>query len=753
MDSSFKDKVFFSESFLRGLESKCVQSEPPWCNAMCPIHVDVREICKLVSAGKFTEARKVYEDRVVFPNIMSKICEQKCKTKCLRNGLGDAINIRDIELACMKYGQHTKKRVFRKFKKKGNVLVAGSSLSGLIAALEIKLKGYTVDLFEKADILGKDIYEQNKGILDEDSIKQDLKKLTDEEVNICLNTEFNIDDLDKYKEKYDVIIIDGNVYDLDLSYNEVSLQHEDDIVFYMPKSDLAIDRIDYGKRATNSIYRFFQKSNMYNARETEGSHDTKLITVLDKIEPQEPVAMENKEFYTEEEAIKEASRCIDCNCLECIKGCEFLRHYGETPVKLTRTTQTNLAISVGNHTANKMINSCSLCGQCAEICPNGVDFVDFLRWTRSDMVRTENMPQSAFEFAWQDMEFSNSDEYFTIINPKNTSSDSKYVFFPGCQMGASEPDLVKVIYKDLNEKLDDTVGIMLGCCGAIGPWSGQVAKFKEAIGLIKKSIEEMGSPHVITACPTCYKIFKENLENVEISMVYDYIDDKQLKNIGNSKCVAVDDPCSARYEVDLQDKVREISEKLGYNLEELDYNKKETTCCGYGGLTCFSHRELREDIVQSRIDQSDLDYITYCINCRDAYLGQNKNSKHILQLIYDFEGKNKKPNLSERRYNRVQLKLDLLGKSDEKNDYEVNLIISKELEEKFEEKLILFKDVYDTISYAEANNEKFFNKKNNTFLAYRTIKNVTFWVEYTIEGDKYLVHNAYSHRMKIEAVD
>ncbi|MGN1033968.1 MAG: hypothetical protein ACI4PU_10865, partial [Intestinibacter sp.] len=141
------------------------------------------------------------------------------------------------------------------------------------------------------------------------------------------------------------------------------------------------------------------------------------------------------------------------------------------------------------------------------------------------------------------------------------------------------------------------------------------------------------------------------------------------------------------------------------------------------------------------------------INCRDAYLGQNKNSKHILQLIYDFEGKNKKPNLSERRYNRVQLKLDLLGKSDEKNDYEVNLIISKELEEKFEEKLILFKDVHDTIAYAEANSEKFFNKKNNTFLAYRTIKNVTFWVEYTVEGDKYLVHNAYSHRMKIEAVE
>ena len=51
--------------------------------------------------------------------------------------------------------------------------------------------------------------------------------------------------------------------------------------------------------------------------------------------------------------------------------------------------------------------------------------------------------------------------------------------------------------------------------------------------------------------------------------------------------------------------------------------------------------------------------ITYCINCRDSYLSQNKEAKHILQLIYNFDGKNKKPNISDRRYNRVQLKLDL----------------------------------------------------------------------------------------------
>ena len=46
--------------------------------------------------------------------------------------------------------------------------------------------------------------------------------------------------------------------------------------------------------------------------------------------------------------------------------------------------------------------------------------------------------------------------------------------------------------------------------------------------------------------------------------------------------------------------------------------------------------------------------------------------------------------------------------------------------------------------------EKIINKNNNHNLAYCKIKNVTFWVEYTIEDGKYLVYNAYSHRMNIE---
>ncbi len=734
-----------SQSKLKELESKCIQEEEPWCNATCPIHIDARQISKLVSSGDFTQARKIYEKKIVFPNIMSRICDEKCKSECKRKNLGNSINMRQLELSCMKYGKEVKSRTLFKAKKKEKILILGSNFSELTTAFELKNKGYNVDLYEKKDILGKDLYIKYKDVLDGDIIKTDLDKIQNLGVKIYCDSKFEIEKLEEYKESYDAVVVQQNTYSENMSYNDITFQYKDDKIFVSPSDLSEIELISVGKSIATSITRYFQSSNMIQAREKEGAYETKLYTNLYDITTKEEVIPQDK-FYTQDEAIEEAKRCIDCNCLECVKGCEFLRHYNSYPKKLVREVYNNLSIALGNRTSNKMTNSCSLCGQCSSICPGGLDLGEVCEFARNQMVTTNKMPPSAFEFAIDDMEFSNSDEFFTVIKKEQLN----YVFFPGCQLCASEPDLVKVVYSDLNKKLNNEVGMILGCCGVIGKWSGQDEKFKNEIKLIQQTLKQMNNPLLITACPTCYKIFSENLENIDTKMIYDYIDEEKLVPVEEGKKISVDDPCTVRYDKKIQTKVRDIITKLGFEIEELDYNMENTTCCGYGGLTCFSNKELQENIVSSRIKQSDLDYLTYCINCRDSFLGQQKQAKHILQLIYNFEGKNKKPTLSERRYNRVQLKLDLTNDKQQINKYENNLIIDNELQEKLEDRMILYKDIQDTIKHASETNTMFFNKSNNHNIASYRIKNVTFWVEYSKEDDEYLIHNAYSHRMRIE---
>ena len=50
--------------------------------------------------------------------------------------------------------------------------------------------------------------------------------------------------------------------------------------------------------------------------------------------------------------------------MECVKACEYLKHYGRYPRKYVREVYNNLSIVKGTRFANKLINSCALCGLC-----------------------------------------------------------------------------------------------------------------------------------------------------------------------------------------------------------------------------------------------------------------------------------------------------------------------------------------------------------------------------------------------------
>ena len=66
-----------------------------------------------------------------------------------------------------------------------------------------------------------------------------------------------------------------------------------------------------------------------------------------------------------------------------------------------------------------------------------------------------------------------------------------------------------------------------------------------------------------------------------------------------------------------------------------------------------------------------------------------------------------------------------------------------------EERHILDDDVKQVISNAEATNEKLYQPQENRYLAKMTLSNATFYVEYSITSDGYLVHTAYFHRSNI----
>ena len=80
----------------------------------------------------------------------------------------------------------------------------------------------------------------------------------------------------------------------------------------------------------------------------------------------------------------------------------------------------------------------------------------------------------------------------------------------------------------------------------------------------------------------------------------------------------------------------------------------------------------------------------------------------------------------------------------------IRLVLPEEIQKQVEERLILVEDMQKVIEYAERTGKRMFNNSSKHYLAYFKPTSVTYWVEYTPQGDgAFLVHKAYSHRMEI----
>jgi glutamate synthase (NADPH) small chain len=376
---------------------------------------------------------------------------------------------------------------------------------------------------------------------------------------------------------------------------------------------------------------------------------------------------------------------------------------------------------------------------------------------RQTMVAQKRMPPSAHEFALRDMAFSNG-ALATLSRHAPGAGRSDTVFFPGCQLGASAPEHVEKVYAHLRERLPN-VGLMLRCCGAPADWAGRTDLFTAALADFRADYERLGQPKVILACSTCYQMFKQHLPDVDIVSLWSLLDDIGLPETARATpaaSLALHDPCTTRYESAMQDSARNMLAALDCPIEELPLSREKTECCSYGGLMWLANRELAQTVVQRRIAQQPLDYVTYCAMCRDFFANQGKPTLHLLDLLYERDlaarAARPGPRFSQRHDNRAQLKRRLLADLWEEPVNEplsLSLHLSDEVAARVDGRLILEDDIRQVIAYAERTGNRFRNPTTGHFLAYHKPANVTYWVEYTPFDEGFHVHNAYSHRMEV----
>jgi glutamate synthase (NADPH/NADH) small chain len=775
------------------LEELCIQNQPAACVTACPVHVDARAMLAAAVCGDWTEARRAFTQAVPFPRVISRCCDAPCRTACVREQAGGGIRINDLERAAMRYAEKPAAATAATARrpKPGRVAVVGAGLSGLTAAYELARKGYSVVVFEAEDRAGGRARELGEDVLSEADLEADFAAVTEVGArfvpftSVALTRPRGENALAALAPDVDAVYLAMGASEADagaalgylldaqgrIAVDPVTLATSK-LGTYCGGSILRpsepwspISSIADGRRAALSIDRQLQHVSLGASRGDRGGYATGLIVNMNDVESAPPVSPADlARGYSRDEARAEAARCLQCECLECVKACSYLEQFGSHPGLYARRIYNNLTVTQGrgSRSTNRMIDSCSRCRLCYEVCPVDLDMAEVIGDARREMVRQGRMPASAFDFAVQDLWLAVGEQSALARHAPGTAA-SETVFFPGCQLAASDPVHLEQVYVHLRERYSPATGLVLYCCGAPADWAGQGALFDETLDGLRNHLNDLGARRLILACPTCETVFAARLPEFETVSLWEVLREVGLPDgaagSGGGRRVTVHDACTARYQHDVQRAVRDVVTACGYEIDELEMSGERTECCGFGGLMLYANPEMGDLVVDRRIAEGDADYITHCAMCRDRFAAKGKRSLHVLDLLfgdaYETRAERRGPALTQRSAQRVALKQRLLADIWHEgpavaSSWRDDLSLTPAVEELLEQRFIRPEEVREVIVHAQKTGDRFVEPSTGRLLAALSIGSVTFWVEYAPHGERFVVYSAYSHRMEIK---
>lgn len=741
----YLQKQLFSKEELSNIESRCSYEDPAFCAAACPMKLDARAFVKSVKEGKFKEAAAMLHRITPFPLILAKGCSHPCTDACRLSEIGDGIDIPALERAVCKYIVPDKKRGLLRFKKKKTTAVFGASLFTLTLAAELEGKSYPCSFYIEEESIGE-LVKAAAEFLDEREMKIIEEQLSSMDIKFFFGEKITKKSILSKKEDYDVLGARLEYFDSDL--DEITLMLPDGIIAAASNDDVLLSLWN-ARRAAATADRLVQDLNPAESRGVEGPVGSNLYTDLS--EAKERKALPEGQGYSLGDAQKEAGRCIECECKECRKSCVYLREFGKHPRMLTREIYNNTGIIMGDHMMNKAMNSCSLCGQCKYTCPFDYDMAFVTLKARENMVDTQKLSLAVHEFALLDMLFSNGDAFF-CTGPKDITPD--YLFFPGCQATAAAPEHVKLCYELLLEKFNPNIHILSACCGEIARMAGRRELYEEQRAFLEKKINEFENPVIIAACPSCLALFKEwGLEAFGIWEIFLKHDLTEPCDLGFDE-IYIHDACTSRFKPEIQDGIRALVKKLGLTPLEPELGRDKSPCCGFGGLVQYANPEMANLMAADcLLGSENKPMLSYCMACRDRLARQNDGSLHLLELVLNKKAPSP-PDISKRRENRLSLKRELIKKYEGEEilmpELDFKLEFKDEVREKMEERMILLSDIIAVIEEYRKTKIAARNVETGLLTANLRLLNVTFWIEFEEKAeDSYLIHRAYSHRMKI----
>lgn len=663
--------------------TRCRGEGPANCVNRCPLQVDARGYVQLTAQGRFAEALQLVREKLPFPGILGYVCAHPCELHCKRLDEDSAVRIRDIKRFLAEREEGEPRHILDCEPDRGAaVAVVGAGPAGLLAAHDLRRRGYRVTVFEKEAAIGGCLTRKIPSWrLPREVALRDLSVIAALGIEVRTGVEVGRDvALSALREEFAAVLLlpgfAGAQRLLSLLDGERPLGHgrvlaadpvtcETELPGVFAGGDAVsgpatvISSLALGRRAAASAHRF-----LTGADPREGALPALARPLLWRLDIGEaerkrrertPVMLQPfTPPLAEGEAVEEATRCLDCSCGLCVKDCEFLASYCSSPKELARQ------VKAGVKDALKMVYSCNICSLCAEVCPVDLDTGAMLLAARREAVLQGVGPLPAHKpiVSYYRAGVGGT---FTLAMSEPGRQRSKRLFFTGCALPAVSPRNTLAVYDELRRNYPGT-GVLMYCCGAPAELIGMEADFARTCQAIQETAERLGAEELIAACPDCAHTLKAGLPGLKVATVWEALAGRwSPPALRAGARVAIHDSCKAHHEPATHDGVRALVAGAGAVVEDVDYAREKARCCGFGGMIYPVDPKLSQRITQRRADESPLPMVTYCAGCRSALASRGKETIHILDLLLDQDELHavarRKPTGSLARYaNRLRTK-------------------------------------------------------------------------------------------------
>lgn len=272
-------------------------------------------------------------------------------------------------------------------------------------------------------------------------------------------------------------------------------------------------------------------------------------------------------------------------------------------------------------------DECLMCGQCTVACPVGID-INMLRQNSKTTIHAKEDTNS-----------------YSFLGAPSVES-AKVGYFSGCMTKLTPATIVSMtkIFKAANEDvvhLDEEGGV---CCGRPLMLSGEIESARKLMDFNKELIAKSGIKTLVTSCPICLKVFKEEyaLVGVEVLHHTQYIDrliaEGRIKVATDGTKYTYHDPCELGRGSKIYDEPRRVVNALG-QLVEAPSSGANSHCCGsslaHTSLTMDQKQQIRDGALSDFVATGASTLVTSCPMCTHAFKTKTLRVQDIAEVVAD----------------------------------------------------------------------------------------------------------------------